>query len=140
MLSRYLTKRCAGSFVHLLGSEPEWAQVADTVTNLSLLPAGTVGAELEGGLDPETLVKQLQGVGANHDYVVLDLPPVTDVESVARLREQCEGMMLVLEANRTRRQVATYLVRALSEGPGAELALVLNKRDFPIPTWLYARL
>lgn len=110
------------------------------VPNLRLLAAGTAGRELEGTVDPEALLKQIEAVAAGFDFVVLDLPPVADVDAVGRMREQCQGLMLVLEANRSRRQVARYLVRSLSEGPGGEVAVVLNKREFPIPSWLYSRL
>ena len=124
----------------LVGGLEGIATVQTPVAELRLLPAGSAGKQLDRGLDPSLLVEELERLGADFAYVVVDLPAVGDVEAVNCLRERCDGLVLVVEADRTRRQVATFLSRSLASGEGGELAVVLNKRRFPIPAWLYEHL
>ena len=47
---------------------------------------------------------------------------------------------LVLEAGKTRRQVAIRARKELEEAGGKLLGVVLNKRRYYIPDWIYRRL
>jgi len=124
----------------LIGGFEDVPTVPTPVAELRLLPAGSAGKKLDRGLDPNLLVQELERLAADFAYVVVDLPSVGDVEAVNCLRERCDGLVLVVEADRTRRQVAAFLSKSLASGEGGELAVVLNKRRFPIPAWLYDHL
>ena len=110
------------------------------VDGLHLLPVGLAARRLSQGIDPDALLDTLAPLAADFSHVVIDLPPATDIDLLTEMRERCDGLMLVLEANRSRRPAARFLFREVSETRGGELAIVLNKRDFPIPDWLYSRL
>ena len=49
-------------------------------------------------------------------------------------------MVLVLEAGKTRKQVAVRAKQELEEAGGKLLGVVLNRRKFYIPEWIYKRL
>jgi Mrp family chromosome partitioning ATPase len=46
----------------------------------------------------------------------------------------------VVGAGRTRRQVALKAKQALEEAGGRVLGIVINRRKYPIPEWIYKRL
>ena len=83
-------------------------------------------------------------------HVVLDLPPVfADLgreggegvreEAGPRLAALCEGTVVVLEAETLRREAAETAVERLRRAGAAVSLLVLNKRQYPVPQWIYKR-
>lgn len=110
------------------------------VEGLRLLPRGTSADDFDAGLDPGALVAEVERMAAEFAWVVVDLPANLGVDALAALRERVDGLLLVVEADRTRRQVARFLTESLADGPGGAVGLVLNKRSYPIPGWLYHRL
>jgi Mrp family chromosome partitioning ATPase len=74
------------------------------------------------------------------DWVVLDAPPVTRYPETPVLARHCDGVILVVEAERTRTAVAKR-AKALIENGGSEVVgVVLNRRRYPIPGLLYEML
>jgi Mrp family chromosome partitioning ATPase len=51
-----------------------------------------------------------------------------------------DGVILVLESGKTRRQVALNVKKQLEDAKGKLLGVVLNKRRHYIPDWIYRRL
>ena len=51
-----------------------------------------------------------------------------------------DGVVIVIEAGKTREQVAVRAKKELEEAGGKVLGVVLNKRKFYIPEWIYKRL
>jgi Mrp family chromosome partitioning ATPase len=56
------------------------------------------------------------------------------------LGQLADGVVLVLEANSTRREAAAKVTENLRAAQIKILGAVLNKRTFPIPGFLYHRL
>ncbi|HEX8340329.1 MAG TPA: hypothetical protein VF624_05420 [Tepidisphaeraceae bacterium] len=72
-------------------------------------------------------------------HIVLDLPPVSTSPTTLRLAAKCNAVLLVVECGNLHQEVVRRSVRAL-QAAGANVAgVVLNKRRFPIPDWLYER-
>lgn len=74
------------------------------------------------------------------DFVILDGPPVPSFSETRVLCSKVDGVILVLAAGRTREQVAKRAKREIEEAGGKILGLVLNRRKFHIPEWIYRRL
>jgi Mrp family chromosome partitioning ATPase len=51
-----------------------------------------------------------------------------------------DGVILVSEANKTRRGQILQAERAIETAQGKLLGHVLNKRTYPVPEWIYRRL
>jgi len=49
-------------------------------------------------------------------------------------------VVLVIESGKTRRQVALRAKKELEEAGGMLLGVILNKRKYYIPNWIYKRL
>ena len=122
-------KGSIGSFARPVGQE-----------NLWLLSSGTLGADSSNLLASEYLSEKLEELRQDFTFVIIDAPPLTLYSDALVLGQQSDGLVLVLEANRTRREAASAVAANLRSAGVPILAAVLNKRTFPIPANLYSRL
>lgn len=74
------------------------------------------------------------------DYVILDTPPITVFSETRIMCNKVDGIILVLEFGKTRKQVASKIKQELEAAGGNILGVVINKRKYYIPKWLYKRL
>jgi Mrp family chromosome partitioning ATPase len=73
-------------------------------------------------------------------FVVFDTPAVLEESSAARLAGLADGVLMVLEAERERWEVAQKAKDQLVQASARLLGVVLNRRRYPIPEWLYKTL
>jgi Mrp family chromosome partitioning ATPase len=71
------------------------------------------------------------------DYVLIDSPPLNTYSDGVAVGQLADGLVLVLEANSTRREAAVKIAENLRSAQIRILGAVLNKRTFPIPEFLY---
>lgn len=74
------------------------------------------------------------------DYVILDSAPISSFAEARVLCEKVDGVVLVIESGKIRRQVALRAKKELEDAGAKILGVVLNKRKYHIPEWLYKRL
>ena len=72
-------------------------------------------------------------------HIVLDLPPVSTSPTALRLAAKCNAVLLVVECGNLHQEVVRRSTRALQAAGANVVGVVLNKRQFPIPDWLYDR-
>jgi capsular exopolysaccharide synthesis family protein len=82
----------------------------------------------------------LETIGKQFDYVVLDAPPMPGSLEAKILSAKVDGVILVIEAGKTRRQIALKAIKEVEQAGGKLLGVVLNKREHHIPKWIYKRL
>lgn len=82
----------------------------------------------------------LQTARESFDYVILDTQPVTEFSETRMMCSKVDGVILVLEFGKTRRQVAQKVKQELEDAGGNFLGVVINKRKYYIPKWIYKRL
>jgi protein-tyrosine kinase len=104
------------------------------------LPREVFLGENESGLSVEWLPGRLRELRLEFDYTVLHGPPAALCTDAALLGYLCDGVVLVLEADSTRRAVAQRTVQALRSSNTRLLGSVLSGRKFPIPEGIYRRL
>ncbi len=122
-----------------LAPRPIW-QMTNAHHNIDLMysriPFANPGRVYGAGRFGE-LLRQLK---EHYDFVVVDCPPLLGVSGAAMLASQCDGAILVVQAGRVRREVVQRCIQNL-EATGANLlGVVLNKRQYPIPAFIYKRL
>ena len=93
----------------------------------------------------------IESAGTKYRHVVLDLPPIfADLgrrgmaegvreDAGPRLASLCEAAVVVVEADRLRREAAGRALDRLTRAGARPAAVVLNKRSYPVPQWLYKR-
>lgn len=74
------------------------------------------------------------------DYVILDAPPFSQFSESRVICSKVDGVILVLKSGTTRRQVALRIKKELEDSGGKLLGVVMNKRKYYIPRWIYKRL
>jgi len=110
------------------------------------LPGFEVGTDgsLPGGAgrscESTSASELLASLKQDYSYIVLDAPPVLGTTAGARICGQADAVILVLEAEATRWEVAREAKDLLQQARARLLGVVLNNRRYHIPHWLYERL
>jgi capsular exopolysaccharide synthesis family protein len=74
------------------------------------------------------------------DYIILDSAPMPNFAEARVLCKKVDGVILVVESGKIRMQVALRVRKELEDAGARILGVVLNKRKYYIPEWLYKRL
>jgi capsular exopolysaccharide synthesis family protein len=82
----------------------------------------------------------LKNAREEFDYIILDSAPLPSFAEARVLCEKVDGVILVFESGKIRRQVALRAKKELEDAGAQILGVVLNKRKYHIPEWLYKRL
>lgn len=74
------------------------------------------------------------------DLVIVDSPPATTSPDGIAICRHVDGVVLVLEAEKTRWPVADKARETIEKNGGKILGIVLNKRQYYIPDFIYRRM
>ena len=116
------------------------ALLATEQPNLHFLHrGGNIGSPLDVVKNDavRSLFKELE---RHYAYVIVDASPVLQAPETSLLGACADGVVVVVRANRTRREVVQKGLRLLSQGNCRILGAVLNERRYPIPPFVYRRL
>jgi Mrp family chromosome partitioning ATPase len=91
-------------------------------------------------LTSERLGERLAELRKEFKFVIIDAPPLTQYSDALAVGKLADGLVLILEADATRREPAAVVAASVRSANIPILAAVLNKRTFPIPEKLYRRL
>jgi capsular exopolysaccharide synthesis family protein len=108
--------------------------------NLWLITCGSRPTDPHTLLNSDRLQPRLAELKAEFDYVLIDAPPMNLYTDAALLGRLADGVVLVVQANSTYRQVARKAKESLDSAKVRLLGTVLNKRTFPVPESLYRKL
>lgn len=73
-------------------------------------------------------------------HIVIDTPPLQVAPESVFLSSRVNGVILVLDCDRSRRGAARRVKEKIEGAGGKMLGAVLNRRRYYIPEWLYRRL
>jgi len=108
--------------------------------NLWTVPPGVVTAEAEGVPTSDRLRSRIVELGDEFDHLLINAPPAGSSADAVLLGQIADGLILILEANSTRRETARRVTETLEAAKITVLGAVLNNRTFPIPEALYRKL
>lgn len=108
--------------------------------NLWLLSCGSGESDSASLLSSDRLKTRLAELRKEFDYVLINVPPVILDGTATQLGPLVDGVILVVEANFTHREVARKTKESLEFANVRLLGAVLNNRTFPIPGAIYSRL
>lgn len=133
----------AGAGVSLLAVAQGRGQVAQAIhqhgrlAHAMLTASGETDAVMAGLPALQQVFAQLRG---SYALVVIAAPRMTSVPALQALSRMTDGVIMVVEAERTRAPVVGQAVRQLVDGGSRVLGTVLGNRRLFIPGWLYSRL
>jgi Mrp family chromosome partitioning ATPase len=126
---------------YVAGTAPRDAIVHRTgFANLDLVPLGRCSDRSEAERVSEALGEVQAAFAQSYDYVLIDVDYVGSPFSSSQSVGGADGVVMVLRAGRTNRQVAGRALETLRQIGGRVLGVVLNRRQFPIPDFIYRHL
>ena len=108
--------------------------------NYWFLSAGSILQDSVNLLIGDRMKERIDELRREFDYLVIDAPPLIGYAEALALGRFADGVVVVLEANQTRREAALQVTESLRASNILVLGAVLNNRTFPIPAALYKRL
>jgi uncharacterized protein involved in exopolysaccharide biosynthesis/Mrp family chromosome partitioning ATPase len=101
----------------------------------------TTVEQANGDMLPANLPKKLSALmpklkASQYDYIIFDMPPVTQTTATARLSGLMDMVMLVIESGKTNQDVVKQVTKLLGESK-ANVSTVLNKTKNYIPLQLH---
>jgi Mrp family chromosome partitioning ATPase len=109
-------------------------------SELWLVPRNVFLGENKNSWSGPWLRDRLAELRQTFDYSVLYGPPASTCSEAALLASLCDGMVLVLEANSTRRVAAQKVKEKLHAANARLLGAILSERTFPVPEAIYRKL
>jgi capsular exopolysaccharide synthesis family protein len=107
---------------------------------LWIMSAGRLTTESANLLSSDRLNARCKELRQEFDIVIVDAPPLGHYADAIALGRLSDGVVLVIEAESTRRESALAAVESLRSSDVTILGAVLNKRVYPIPQKLYSKL
>lgn len=104
--------------------------------NLSLLTAGAHADGAQLLFHRRRFEELMQTLRVDFDLVLVDMPPAEKSNPTADTVGMTDGVLLVIESERVRWEVALRTRELLERAGGNLLGVVLNKRHEYLPRWL----
>jgi len=120
----------------LEGGSPE--AMTTQIPNLSIIPAGPIPPNPSELFHSKRFQEFLSRLSADYDRVIIDTPPVVTVTDAAVLSTLVDGVVLVVRAFATTKELARHAVRALRDVGGRPVGAVLNAVNFDRHEYKYA--
>jgi Mrp family chromosome partitioning ATPase len=104
---------------------------------LCLVSSGSAVENWQSLIASQQMQARMTELRREFDYVLIDVPPVNLFAEGFMLAKLSDGLLLVLKAHSSRREVAQKVVKELKAAKVRLLGAILNERRFPIPAALY---
>ncbi|ETX05768.1 MAG: hypothetical protein ETSY2_21055 [Candidatus Entotheonella gemina] len=108
--------------------------------NLAVVTSGTPPISGAFPVDPLDVGRILKQLLPQFSMVLVDTAPVLVETTATAVASQCDGAILVVHAEHTRREAVQEAQARLQQAGAKVLGVVLNRRQFPIPEFLYKRI
>jgi len=128
-LTTALTDTGPGTTLMMDGSNPDIVTYLQNigVENLRILSSGSLPPNPAEVLGSDWMKRVVKALEAEADIVIFDTPPLLSVTDAVVLSSLVDGVLLVVEAGRTRRGMLQHAVEELQRGGTPVLGAVLNR-------------
>ena len=106
------------------------------IPNLSFMPCGKAVTSPSYMFDSEPIAAMLSALREKFDFIIFDGSPLRDYSESSFLAGKMDGVILVVEAERTKIEVARKIRKDLESTGVNILGVVLNKKRNYIPDYL----
>src|SRR6202521_448277 len=138
--TNFAWKNAGVSLAQLLASDRSSVYPVPGPSNLYVLPGGTTCSLPLSLFQSEAFDRLLRTVRERFRYVVVDSPPLQGCPESLVLSRKADGVVLVVESEKTRKRTALWAKQQIENAGGKLLGAVLNKRRSHIPGWLNKRI
>jgi capsular exopolysaccharide synthesis family protein len=123
-----------------LGDQKELAYKKVGPGNLYLFPSGVNHFVQDSRFESKRFDAFIEDVRKEFDYILIDAAPLNMFPDSAAICSRVDGVILVVTYGKTRRQVALRAKKELENAGAHILGVIINRRKFYIPKWIYRRL
>ena len=106
------------------------------IANLFFMPCGRAVSSPSYVFDCERIAEMLSVLRERYDFVIFDGSPLRDYSDSSFLAEKMDGIILVVEAERTKSEVLRSIRKDLESTGVNILGVVLNKKRNYIPDYI----
>lgn len=118
-------------------AEPEAAFVSPDIKNLTIIPSGRVPKNPAELLSSRKMSSFLASVKTRFDYVFIDSPPVMPLTDPCILGGMADGVILVVQAGRTQRDMVKTVEHRLQQAQAKLLGYIMTNVEYHLPHYLY---
>lgn len=131
-----------GGLSNLLLGEGDFAAFLKPtpVKNLFLMTSGKGVSDPAEFIKATDLEEKLIRPAVNFNCILIDCPPINTCPEATLLASHSDGTVLVVQAGETRREVVLEARQRLAQAKVHLLGVVLNKRKYHIPNFVYGKL
>jgi Mrp family chromosome partitioning ATPase len=112
-------------------------EIEEAAPNLSLLDIGPLRRESTNVLQKAVFRDRIEQLRGDYAAIIIDCPPILFDGSWSAVLRAVDGVILVVEAEKTRSAVLRSTVKMLGEVGGHIIGIVFNRRRQYIPRILY---
>jgi receptor protein-tyrosine kinase len=110
------------------------------IANLHVMGAGVPPLNHVSLLEAPAFRNLMDKLKSTYHVVIIDGPPINTFPESVIYAAQVDRVILVVLSGITRVQVVETALAKLTAGGSENIDVVLNRRTFPIPPWIYRRL
>ena len=123
----HLTK--TGGLSDLLSGVAKWDEIATVYphSSLTVVPVGNCDQTSLDLIGSPQMVEVLKFTSEHYDLVFLDSPPILPVSDAAKISSIAEKTILLVEWNKTDRDLVCQAIERVNLGNGSVTGIVLNK-------------
>ena len=113
---------------------------ATSIPHLLVMSAGVAPLNHISMLESSAFKNLLDSLSEAFPFIIIDGPPINGFAESVLYAAQVDRVLLVIKSGITRVQVVSTALAKLGAGGYNKIDLILNRRTFPIPPWIYRRL
>ncbi|NOQ87098.1 MAG: capsular biosynthesis protein, partial [Deltaproteobacteria bacterium] len=110
------------------------------ISNLSVITGGIPHTSPSSIFESSSLDALIEQMKTRADWVLFDSPPINSYNDSRTLATKMDGVVMVVQAEKTRWEVAQSARQRMESDKVKILGVVLNKRQMHIPEWAYKML
>jgi capsular exopolysaccharide synthesis family protein len=107
------------------------------IPGLDIITAGNVPANPSELLSSEKMKEFLAIAKQKYDFVIIDTPPIIPLTDAAALGTSVDGVVMVVQTNRTKREVVHQAEMLLQQAGCNLLGFILTNVEYYIPSYYY---
>ncbi len=118
-----------GGLSDLLSGRAKWDDVANIYSHssLTIMPVGKCDHSSLNLIDSPRMIDVLKFASEHYDFVFLDSPPILPVSDATVLSSIAEKTILLIEWNKTDRDLVNHAIKKIIFNKGTIMGVVLNK-------------
>ncbi len=109
-------------------------------SNLYVLPSGRPCALSLAAFHSVPLEELFRKARELFEHVIIDAPSISQHPESLLLMRKADGVILVVESEKTRKQSAFWTKQQIEKAGASLLGVILNRRKYRVPNWLYRRI